>query len=448
MSGKITTWIKEHFSLNKIDYMSLNRLRLNLTATSSLPVQVPYTEKTRIAEGTLLPPIYDASFTFGTMAVILNPYGMTPLTALVIFHTDIPCRLSYTVKGTTADTEFTHSFKEMATTHVAPIFGLYPNTNNLVAMEIFNESGESIASRTIQIRTGSLTEQGAESANGVCPLWRDSAGEIRYFLTLPSHDAGLIPLSGNRFLTADADIRTRTGKQPLPTHLYELDLLGRVYRTFYVGSGICQVYGETEPGGSLLVSTLSSVSQMPETILELDRQTGAVIRSWNETDLISITHPVKINRSHLEACSQDSLHIFMKVNEELAQMEYVTTGWLNAPALYKAASVETSAAVDLAYMADTYQMTFALCGDTLLIGTIGDQIQEIVFSKTDRIYQLDLTNPPQEDDRYEKYRYTLAIPFTEMYSGTYSIVIRFRDGGQEVLTDTLLLSRTRKPADI
>lgn len=78
-----------------------------------------------------------------------------------------------------------------------------------------------------------------------------------------------------------------------------------------------------------------------------------------------------------------------------------------------------------------------------MVDTIGDQIQEIVFSRPERIYQLDLTNPPAADGQYATYRYTLAVPLTEMYSGTYSIVIRFRDGGQEVLKDTLTLSRTR-----
>ena len=70
-------------------------------------------------------------------------------------------------------------------------------------------------------------------------------------------------------------------------------------------------------------------------------------------------------------------------------------------------------------------------------------IQEIVFSHPDRIYQLDLTNPPLDEALYEKYRYTLTVPLTEMYSGTYSLVIRFRNGKQEVLQDALSLSRRR-----
>ncbi len=94
-------------------------------------------------------------------------------------------------------------------------------------------------------------------------------------------------------------------------------------------------------------------------------------------------------------------------------------------------------------MKNTYGITFSINGDSLLVSTTGDLIQEIVFSHPDRIYQLDLTNPPLDESLYEKYRYTLTVPLTEMYSGTYSLVIRFRDGKQEVLQDALSLSRRR-----
>ncbi len=94
-------------------------------------------------------------------------------------------------------------------------------------------------------------------------------------------------------------------------------------------------------------------------------------------------------------------------------------------------------------MKNTYGITFSINGDSLLVNTTGDLIQEIVFSHPDRIYQLDLTNPPLDEALYEKYRYTLTVPLTEMYSGTYSLVIRFRDGKQEVLQDALSLSRRR-----
>ena len=88
-------------------------------------------------------------------------------------------------------------------------------------------------------------------------------------------------------------------------------------------------------------------------------------------------------------------------------------------------------------------MRFFVSGDALYLTTRGGELLEILFTKYDRIYQLDLSGLPQEDDRYDNYAYTMAVPFTEMHSGTYSIILRFTDGGQEVLADTVTLSRTR-----
>ena len=95
MSNKITSWLKSHVTQYKIDFMSLNRLRLNQTVSGQIPVTISLTEKTRMAENLLWARSHDASTSFESMELLLNPYGITPLTALCMFHTDTRCRLSY-----------------------------------------------------------------------------------------------------------------------------------------------------------------------------------------------------------------------------------------------------------------------------------------------------------------------------------------------------------------
>ena len=53
MSNKITSWLKSHVTQYKIDFMSLNRLRLNQTVSGQIPVTISLTEKTRMAENLL-----------------------------------------------------------------------------------------------------------------------------------------------------------------------------------------------------------------------------------------------------------------------------------------------------------------------------------------------------------------------------------------------------------
>lgn len=379
----------------------------------------------------------DTSVTFDSMDLVRNPYGSTPLTALAIFHSDIPCRLSYTVECPIA-APWHFDFTDYRTSHVAPILGLCPNTDNTITLRLFREDGDELASRQITLHTDPLPEDPS------CPVWKDSDGAVRYCLAIPACDGKMIPLSDGHFILVHDRLRTRTESKPLPTHLHEMDLLGRCYRTCYVGDGILNAYGEVS-GDNHNFFVLSVEPKKREPILlELDRETGAIVHVYSPWELeMEEPSSLFLRKEDFDSIAQDSPEQFAKSGEMLDQIEYPATGWLRPPVFYKAASVETSSAVDLAYMKETYGISFRIIGDSLMVDTIGDQIQEIVFSRPERIYQLDLTNPPAEDTQYEKYRYTFAVPFTEMYSGTYSVVIRFRDGGQEVLKDTLTLSRRR-----
>ena len=450
MSVKISTRIKEwaqfHFATGKIDYMSLNRLRLNLTADSRIPSRLPYTEQTRRQQEMIRDILGTKHLTFDSMKLILNPYKTTPLTALAIFRTDSPCRLSYLVKGRTKESDYSYAYPVPATTHVCPIFGLYPDTDNVVEMTLLASDGNTLASRTIRIKTGPVSlppDAGRES--GSYPSFCDPEGNIRYSLSVAASDAKIIPISHGHFLLADAAVRTRTGQLPLPTHLHEFDLLGRFYRTYYVGSGITDIAGEKEPGGNLALYTPSSDGS-EHILLELNRQTGAIVKVTPDKESSQEHFGIKITRQHLDMLSDLIQKEFQSGGEPFTEIPYPVTGWLKAPVLYKGASIETTEAVSLEDMAGLHRMRFSLCGDTLLVSTRGHRLQEILFVKTDRIYQMDLTFPALTEEAYEDYPYILAVPFTEMYSGTYSIVLRFTDGSQKVLKDTVTLSRTRQTA--
>lgn len=436
MPNRITSWLKGYLTQYKIDFMSLNRLRQNQSVSSTIPVRISHAEKTRMAENLLWVRSHDTSMTFEAMELVRNPYGITPLTALAIFHSDIPCRLSYSIENDTA-APWHYDYTSLTTDHVAPILGLCPDTDNTVKLTLYRADGSVLAEKTLSLHTDPLPEDPS------CPIWRDRRGDVRYCLSIPSCDAHLIPLSDGHFLLIHDKIRTRTDGRPLPTHLHEVDLLGRCYRTCYVGDGILNAYGEvSESNHNFLVLSIDRKKNEP-ILLELDRETGAIVHVYSSWDQTLFQTAMSLQKKDLDALAVDSLEQFTHAGDALDQIEYAAIGWLQPPVFYRAASVETSSAVDLDYMKERYDISFTIIGDSLMVDTVGDQIQEIVFSRAERLYQLDLTNPPAKDDQYEKYHYTFAVPFTEMYSGTYSIVIRFRDGGQEVLKDTVTLSRRR-----
>lgn len=427
----------------EIDYMSLNRLRLNLSCDSSLPVYPTPAHKTREHADALRPYLNDSSIPWQNPKIVLNPYGVTPLTALVFFHTDKPCRVTCTVKGRSDVSDWRFHYETPETSHAVPVFGLYADTDNLVRLHIQPaEGGPDDARETeLHIRTQELSPEMTNPSGHIFPAITDPDGEIRYVLQLPvsMKEGHLLKLSNGNFIFVNRDICTPTEEAPLPTHLCEADLLGRVFCTYYAGSGITSLLSENQDHTGFIAGTKNTDGS--DSAIEIAYLSGAAqplpipVFSEHKTDVF---FGCCLTAAHTQVIEETKTGGTLL--RALESIPFLTTGWLREPVLYKGASIQTASAVDSEYMERTYHMRFSIYGDTLLIETTGNEIQEVVFSKTDRIYQLDLTVPELTD---EDARYTLAVPFTEMYSGTYSIVIRFRDGGQEVLADTITLSRTR-----
>ena len=200
MSNKITSWLKSHVTQYKIDFMSLNRLRLNQTVSGQIPVTISLTEKTRMAENLLWARSHDASTSFESMELLLNPYGITPLTALCMFHTDTRCRLSYTVVSDFC-VPWHYDSMTYTTNHVLPVFGLCENTDNIITLTLYDESNQPIKNREITLHTGTLSE------TNHYPCVQDKQGMYRYFLSLPAKDDNLIPLSDGHFLIVQRLVR-------------------------------------------------------------------------------------------------------------------------------------------------------------------------------------------------------------------------------------------------
>ena len=66
--------------------------------------------------------------------VIVNPYKISPLTALIIFKTEEEVSPKVTIEGDDELTTYDYSFKEEKE-HYLPIYGLYPDRDNTVVVE-------------------------------------------------------------------------------------------------------------------------------------------------------------------------------------------------------------------------------------------------------------------------------------------------------------------------
>ncbi len=74
-------------------------------------------------------------YTIENPKVILNPYGNSPLTALIIFETSDLTSPTVTIKGKDKNTTITHTFTP-SKIHILPIYGLYADTNNEISIKV------------------------------------------------------------------------------------------------------------------------------------------------------------------------------------------------------------------------------------------------------------------------------------------------------------------------
>lgn len=231
------------------------------------------------------------NYTIDNPNVILNPYGNSPLSALIVFQTKDLTTTTVTIKGKDGADDLTHTFTP-AKVHVLPIYGLYAGYDNKVVIEASGISKE------ITITTSSLPDDFSKvtdlsNANfdtnefyfttpediGYTAAY-DKSGEVRWYLIgdykwdIQRLNNGHILLSSDKILNKNYSIG-----------LIEMDLLGKVYYEYAVPGGYHHDVYELNNGNLLLASNKYGRDTREDIAVEIDRATGNIVK---EIDLYKI----------------------------------------------------------------------------------------------------------------------------------------------------------------
>lgn len=237
-------------------------------------------------------------FTLDNPNIILNPYGNSPLTALIIFETEKSELPKITVKG--KDEWSTIEGTSMpGRQHFVPIYGLYAEYNNEIVIKV----GET--EKTLMIKTESLPEDIAIPTNVVAnknvldnqlyfftPASKgytsayDVNGDIRWYLT-DKMVWDIDRLNNGRLL-----LSTERSINPpyFTTGLYEIDLLGKIYNEYNLPGGYHHDFFELENGNLLVASDEfhNELGTVEDIIVELNRETGEVIKTWDLKNVLNM----------------------------------------------------------------------------------------------------------------------------------------------------------------
>ena len=290
--------------------------------------------------------------TFQNPFIVLNPFGNSPLTAVVLFQTREEYAVRVTVEGNTNQTDVVGEVAS-GQQHLVPVIGLYPDQDNQVTLELIEDGGKTAAEVTITITTDPLPSSMEKlvdvkrsikpSAYGLIevsgfdtphPFAFDTEGCVRWYLSETYASYGYFPLSNDRFIVMDSDVMIPTYAKPHAQQLYEMDYLGRVHQIYLINSGAHHEVIEKTPGGNLLVLSNSIDEHVEDVVQEIDRNTGEVVKSLDMREIFGETYVDMLDWAHLNTVSYKeeddciylsvrNLHSAIKVNWSTGELVWI-----------------------------------------------------------------------------------------------------------------------------
>lgn len=245
----------------------------------------------------------------------LNPYGVTPLSALIKFETDNPVKVTLVIKGKKGEEDLIKEYKEYRTEHEYSILGLYPKYENQIILKIEDKIGN-IKEKKFKLKTEALSyiktpnyiviskkdkQNKFYYTTGNGTYIYDEYGNIRYYLS-SEFATWTYKLKNGKIVGEDNERK-----------VYEFNMLGKVVKEYNLGKYFSFSHGIYEmPNNNLLeivkkdgtvkIENGNKERTAWDILIEIDRKTGKIIKEWDLGEVLDTTRYV-IGKS-----SEDWLH--------------------------------------------------------------------------------------------------------------------------------------------
>lgn len=324
--GKYTIGILSHDTDGK-EYYSSTKYYLNIGETSDFNEFSQKQIDSVMAKEFDKQIINKTPYTASKPLIYLDPYDVSPLTAIGMFQTYEPTKLTVTVRGKTEDADISYTFDTYEKIHKFPIYGLYADYDNTVDLTIEYENGHT-ASFSSKIKTEpvatnlyniSIEKMDKTQVNndlffleGNQNMAFDKNGDLRwYFSNELANTNGCTPIrqlkNGNIAMFSG-----KIDKQPYyASSFYELNYLGKIIKEYPVRHGHHDI--EELPNGNFLVATSNPNRHTEEDYIEeIDRVTGEVVDSVDIYEILKdpkISNETYQSTSTKEAAMEDWFHL-------------------------------------------------------------------------------------------------------------------------------------------
>ena len=264
--------------------------------TTQLKIFEHVTDRQYRAERKILSEYNDGSYSLKQPYICVNPYLIAPLTALVMFETPETVSIKAIVHGKTKSADIVLEFPE-AKEHVIEIIGLYAGSKNQV--DLLASNGDST---TFTIETSKLPDKvllpeieavdsdiwenqlvfSIPADNHYYTAGYDMNGDCRWYsnqkfaYSLKRGQNGRILVGAPRLLAIPYS----------PTTLYEMSLLGKVYKEYRIPRGYHHNYLELEDNKILFLTQNIEMGTSGDLIVLFDKTTAEIVKEWDLKNIL------------------------------------------------------------------------------------------------------------------------------------------------------------------
>lgn len=302
-------------------------------------------------ETDLLKELNKSQSTFTDPFVMVDPYDMNPLSAVVMFYADESSDYTISVLSSHASSVWSTTVHQEAGLVVLPVIALAAGQINTVLIQDAKQSIR-LKIETESLPTDFQTLQLIESkptlmAPGFTLFVAcfdhsytaliDQDGQVRAYFsnTKMAHGTSVVPLSNGHLLVSGDEYRQVPYNM---TSLWELDWLGKIYTEIEVPNGIHHDLSELPNGDILAVSNNQNMFETgtrEDVALIIDRQSGEVKKTYDfrrildeHRDPFTNFHPnilnaLNIDWMHMNAALYDAQHDWLIVSSPI-QSQVVT----------------------------------------------------------------------------------------------------------------------------
>lgn len=237
--------------------------------------------------------------------LILNPSGSVPLAAELQLETTQPVQVELEIESPYENEEhLIHRFKDINTSFVLPVLGLYASYNNILHIRLYDSGDQLLGGETRMIDTPELftepptidvivnTGRKKPGMNLVgfygrtspsipqLPFIFDQYGHIQWYADFQNHP------TLNRLYYGNGVERLKNGNlyfvDGIRSRIVEMDMLGKVVNQWRLFGYSPHHHVLELPNGNLLVTVnRTGISTILDYVVEIDRNTGLIENVWD-----------------------------------------------------------------------------------------------------------------------------------------------------------------------